>query len=183
MVRLKKSQKRAFAMSRGNTDTLRLKKEWEKELMKLDKVSEYSNPRGKCRTIEQNNDIVCGFRLALATNLDQVGKSMDTMNIQDLNWAAIDRQVASAYSCRLSYTSQIRKEFMKSKAVLVWESETRGAGSSVLSTNQMRICLRSKLTHSACMLITRMPKAAQSPTGASGTGSSTSIRSIWPIRP
>jgi hypothetical protein len=64
MSQAEKAKKRAI-----NVGLAKLKKEWRVELTKRERVSEFFNARGKCRSLDQNMDIVCGIRLAQKVGL------------------------------------------------------------------------------------------------------------------
>jgi hypothetical protein len=69
MSQAEKAKKRAINVGLESSSLAKLKKEWRVELTKRERVSEFFNARGKCRSLDQNMDIVCGIRLAQKVGL------------------------------------------------------------------------------------------------------------------
>ena len=76
-----------------------------------------ANPKGKHRTFEENKMLLLALRGVLDANLSRLKLGEQ----ENFNWTSIEREVAKTFQVGLEYVNNLRREFLATGEVAVWE--------------------------------------------------------------
>ena len=119
----------------------RCKTMWKDSFDAVDELAEgLKNPKGKTQTFEENKMMLLGLKAALKQRLQSADEK--EADPRDINWTAIELEVAGNFGCSERNLCQLRKAFFVDGDVVVFdaaEDSKRGAANSDHSNNKQNV--------------------------------------------